>query len=63
VACVVNAATILAYIKDGKYCSVLSRCYATTSRWADIPGHFLGNGSVNTFPLLGISFLIMQKFD
>jgi hypothetical protein len=27
-----------------------SRRYATTARGADIPGLFLGNGSVNTFP-------------
>jgi hypothetical protein len=40
-----------------------SRCYATTARWADIPGLFLGNGSVNTFPLLGSRFLIIQQFD
>jgi hypothetical protein len=26
-----------------------SHCYATTARWAGIPGLFLGNGSVNTF--------------
>jgi hypothetical protein len=45
------------------YCSVYSRCYVTTARWADIPGLFLGNGSVNTFPLLGSSFLIMQPLD
>jgi hypothetical protein len=30
-------------------------------RWSDIPGSFLGNGSANTFPLLGNSFLIMQQ--
>jgi hypothetical protein len=29
---------------------VQSRYYATTARWTDIPGSFLGNGSVNTFP-------------
>jgi hypothetical protein len=29
---------------------VQSRCYATTARWADIPGPFLGNSLVNTFP-------------
>jgi hypothetical protein len=26
-----------------------------------MPGPFLGNGSVNTFPMLDIRFLIMQK--
>jgi hypothetical protein len=26
-------------------------------------GPFLGNGSVNTFPLLGTRFLIMQQLD
>jgi hypothetical protein len=31
--------------------------------WADIPRTFLGNGSVNTFPLLGSRFLIMQQLD
>jgi hypothetical protein len=40
---------------------VYSRCYATTARWADIPGPFLGNSSVNTFPLLDSRFLIMQQ--
>jgi hypothetical protein len=45
------------------YCSVQSRCYATTARWADILGPFLGNGSVSTFPLLGSRFLIMQQLD
>jgi hypothetical protein len=34
-----------------------------TVRSADIPGPFLGNGSVNTFPLLDSRFLIMQQFD
>jgi hypothetical protein len=38
-------------------------CYATTARWADIPGPFLGNGSVNIFPLLGGRFLMMQLLD
>jgi hypothetical protein len=32
------------------HCSVQSRCYATTERWVDIPGSFLANGSVSTFP-------------
>jgi hypothetical protein len=32
-------------------------------RWADIPGPFLGNGSVNTFPLLVSRYLIMQQLD
>jgi hypothetical protein len=31
------------------YCSVWSSCYATIARWADIPGQFLDNGSVNMF--------------
>jgi hypothetical protein len=26
---------------------------ATIARWADMPGTFLGNGSVNTFPQQG----------
>jgi hypothetical protein len=30
---------------------------------AYVPGPFLGNGSVNTFQLLGSSFLIMQQLD
>jgi hypothetical protein len=30
-------------------------------RWADIPWLFLGNDSVNMFPLLGSRFLIMQR--
>jgi hypothetical protein len=45
------------------YWSVYSRCYATTARWVDIPGPFLGNGSVNTFPLLGSRLLIIQQLD
>jgi hypothetical protein len=36
-----------------KNCSVYSRCYATTARSDDMPGSFLGNGSVNTFPQQG----------
>jgi hypothetical protein len=39
------------------------RCYAMTARWADIPWSFLGNSSVNTFPLLGSRLLIMQHLD
>jgi hypothetical protein len=31
------------------------------ARWADIPDPFLGNGSVNIFPLLGSRFLIKQQ--
>jgi hypothetical protein len=31
--------------------------------WVDIPGLFLGSGSVNTFPLLGNRFLITQQLD
>jgi hypothetical protein len=46
-----------------KYCSMYIRCCATTARWADIPGPFSGNGSVNTFPLLGSRLLIMQQLD
>jgi hypothetical protein len=34
-----------------------SRCYVTTAKWADIPCPFLGNGSGNTFPLLGSKIL------
>jgi hypothetical protein len=37
--------------------------YATTARCADIPGPFLGNGSVNMSPFLGSRFLIMQQLD
>jgi hypothetical protein len=44
-------------------CSVQSRCYATTAKWADIPGPFLGTGSVNTFRLLGSGFLIILQLD
>jgi hypothetical protein len=32
-------------------------------RYTNIPDPFLGNGSVNTFPLLGGIFLIMQHLD
>jgi hypothetical protein len=32
------------------FCIVACRAYATTTKWADIQGPFLGNGSVNTFP-------------
>jgi hypothetical protein len=32
-----------------------------TAKLVDIPGLFLGNCPVNTFPLLGSSFLIMQQ--
>jgi hypothetical protein len=32
------------------YCCMWSRCHATTARWADIPGSFLENELVNTFP-------------
>jgi hypothetical protein len=28
-----------------------------------IPEPFLGNGSANTFPLLGVRFLIIQQLD
>jgi hypothetical protein len=45
------------------HCSVYSRCYATRARYANNPDQFLGNGSVNTFPLLGIIFLKKQDFD
>jgi hypothetical protein len=37
--------------KEEQYCSVYSRCYATIVRWTVISDPFLGNGSVNTFPL------------
>jgi hypothetical protein len=33
------------------------------TRWVDIPDPFLGSGSVNTFPLPGSRFLIMQQLD
>jgi hypothetical protein len=41
----------------------MRKSYAMTVRWADIPGPFPGNGSVNTFPLLDSRFLIMQQLD
>jgi hypothetical protein len=34
-----------------------------TTRRADIPDPFLGNGSVNALPLLGSRVLIMQQLD
>jgi hypothetical protein len=34
-----------------------------TSIWADTRDPFLGNDSVNTFPLLGSRFIIIQKLD
>jgi hypothetical protein len=43
--------------------AVYSCCYATTQRWVDIPGPFLGNGSVNEFSLLGSRFLVRQQLD
>jgi hypothetical protein len=36
---------------DYAYCSAYGRCYATTARQANKQRPFLGNGSVNTFPL------------
>jgi hypothetical protein len=45
------------------YCNTYSRCYAMTMRWADIPGPFLSNGSVNMFPFLGSRSLIMKQLD
>jgi hypothetical protein len=45
------------------YCSVYSRFYTTTARWADMPGPFLDNGLVHTVLLLYIRFLIMQQLD
>jgi hypothetical protein len=45
------------------YCSVYSRCYATTARWANIPGQFLGNGSVNTFPQKRIRMQTEEVFS
>jgi hypothetical protein len=42
---------------------VSNRYYATTAREADIPGTLLGNGSVNTFPLIGSRSLLMQQLD
>jgi hypothetical protein len=41
----------------------MSCCCVTTAGWADTPDPFLGNGSVNTFALLGSRFLIMQQLD
>jgi hypothetical protein len=52
--------TVYVLLTVHMYCSVKSRCYATIARWADIPWPFLGSSSVNTFPLLGNIFLIMQ---
>jgi hypothetical protein len=46
-----------------KYCSVWGRCYTMNARWAVITRLFLGNGSVNTFPLLDSRFVIMQRLD
>jgi hypothetical protein len=37
-------------------------CRTVAMQWP-LHGPFLGNGSVNTFQLLGGSFLIMQQFD
>jgi hypothetical protein len=34
-----------------------------TARWADLPGPFLGNGLVNTFPLLASRSLIIKQLD
>jgi hypothetical protein len=39
-----------------------NRC-ATTVKREDIIGKFLGNGSVNTSPLLGSIFLITERVD
>jgi hypothetical protein len=50
-------------VDSGTYCRVHIRCYATTMKWEDIPEPFLGNGSVNTFPLLCNRFLIVQQVD
>jgi hypothetical protein len=33
------------------------------ARWVDIAGSSLGNGSVNTLPLLGNRFLTILQFD
>jgi hypothetical protein len=38
-------------------------CHATIARWEDIPVPFLGNGSINKFPLLGSIFLKLKKLD
>jgi hypothetical protein len=46
-----------------KYCSMWNRCYATTASWEDIQWPFLGNGSVNTFPLRGSRLPIMKELD
>jgi hypothetical protein len=37
--------------------------YCRVARLTEIPGPFLGNGSVNMFLLLGSRFLIMQQLD
>jgi hypothetical protein len=42
-----------------KFC-IVACYYVTTARWTDISDPFLDNGSVNTFPLLGSRFLIIQ---
>jgi hypothetical protein len=39
-----------------RHCSVLSHCYATTERKADIQWPFVGNASVITFQLLGSTY-------
>jgi hypothetical protein len=38
------------HANDGIVLKCVEPCYATTARWADIPGRFSGDGSVNTFP-------------
>jgi hypothetical protein len=42
-------------------------CRAVAMQWSwdgsDIPGPFVGIGSVNMFPLLSSRFLIMQQLD
>jgi hypothetical protein len=38
-------------------------CRPVAKRWLRKQQPFLGNGSVNTFPLLGSRFLIMQQLD
>jgi hypothetical protein len=40
-----------------------SGCYVTTTRWEDIPDAFLGNGSINAFPLLDSRFFAIKQLD
>jgi hypothetical protein len=62
----------MAIKRRAEYCSAESRCYATTARLKNIPGPFLGNGSIKYVPakqkteqrpLLNSRFLIMKQLD